>query len=68
LGTPGSGDVLVGVAAGLLATGCVDAAALGWAVALHARAGALCAEQAPVGSLASELARALPRALAAATA
>jgi hydroxyethylthiazole kinase-like uncharacterized protein yjeF len=66
LGTPGSGDVLIGIVAGLLASGCSDLAALGWAVHLHAAAGARCAEQAPVGYLASELCAALPGAIAAA--
>jgi ADP-dependent NAD(P)H-hydrate dehydratase len=40
LGTPGSGDVFIGALAALLGNGCKSAAALGWAIALHAGAGA----------------------------
>lgn len=39
LGTAGSGDVLAGVTAGMLARGVEPVAALGWGVAVHARAG-----------------------------
>jgi NAD(P)H-hydrate repair Nnr-like enzyme with NAD(P)H-hydrate dehydratase domain len=61
LGTPGSGDVLMGVLAALLATGMSPVAALAWAVRLHADAGAA---QPRVGYLASDLADSLPLALA----
>jgi hydroxyethylthiazole kinase-like uncharacterized protein yjeF len=65
LGTAGSGDVVVGVAAGLLARGIDAAPALGWAVHLHATAGALAAaEVGAVGYLAREVADRIPRALA----
>lgn len=64
LGTAGSGDVFAGVAAGLLALGADPLAALGWAVALHADAGARTAEElGVVGYLAREVADRLPRAL-----
>jgi ADP-dependent NAD(P)H-hydrate dehydratase len=65
LGTPGSGDVLIGTLGGLLAGGLEPVAALGWAVALHARAGALLAGETPVGYLASDIATRLPHALVA---
>ncbi len=65
LGTPGSGDVCIGALAGLLAAGAAPLAALGWAVALHARAGACAGERTPVGYLASDVVRHLPHALAA---
>ncbi|MDP1820481.1 MAG: ADP/ATP-dependent (S)-NAD(P)H-hydrate dehydratase [Acidimicrobiales bacterium] len=64
LGTPGSGDVLMGVLGGLLARGLPAAGALGWAVALHARAGAELAAQTPIGFLARDIAVRLPAALA----
>lgn len=64
LGTPGSGDVFVGVLAGLLAAGLPADGALAWAVQLHAAAGALLAEATPVGYLAGDVADHLPRALA----
>ncbi len=61
LGTSGSGDVLAGVLAGLLARGAAPAQATVWAVALHARAGlALAARHGDVGYLARELAAELP--------
>jgi hydroxyethylthiazole kinase-like uncharacterized protein yjeF len=64
LGTAGSGDVFAGVAAGLLARGVGPLAALGWAVAVHARAGAIAAEDvAPIGFLAREVADRVPAAL-----
>ncbi|MBA2608022.1 MAG: NAD(P)H-hydrate dehydratase [Actinobacteria bacterium] len=65
LGTPGSGDVFVGTLGGLLACGAQPVAALGWAVALHAEAGARLARDAPVGYLARDLVRELPFARAA---
>ena len=60
LGTPGSGDVFVGVLAGLLATGAPPLTALGWAVALHAGAGARLAASTPIGYLARELVDEIP--------
>ncbi|MDP1795447.1 MAG: ADP/ATP-dependent (S)-NAD(P)H-hydrate dehydratase [Acidimicrobiales bacterium] len=60
LGTPGSGDVFVGVLAGLLAGGCPPLPALAWAVQLHADAGRRLSETTPVGYLASEIAAELP--------
>lgn len=63
LGAPGSGDVLVGALGGLLARGAPPLAALAWAVAAHAEAGALLAEAHPVGFLAREVADTLPAAL-----
>jgi hydroxyethylthiazole kinase-like uncharacterized protein yjeF len=64
LGTPGSGDVLVGVLGALLAAGMPAEGALGWAVQLHASAGRLLAEGTPVGYLAGDIADTLPHALA----
>ena len=63
LGTPGSGDVFCGVLAGMLAAGLPPRGALGWAVELHAAAGAHLAARTPVGYLASDLVGALPSAL-----
>lgn len=63
LGTPGSGDVFIGVLAALLAAGLPRVAALGWAVAIHAGAGHHLARRTPVGYLASDVATALPHAL-----
>jgi NAD(P)H-hydrate repair Nnr-like enzyme with NAD(P)H-hydrate dehydratase domain len=64
LGTAGSGDVFAGAALALLGRGVEPVAALGWAVALHARAGELAtARVAAVGFLAREVAAELPRAL-----
>jgi hydroxyethylthiazole kinase-like uncharacterized protein yjeF len=66
LGTSGSGDVLAGAIAGLLARGADSAQAAVWATHLHARAGGrLSARVAEVGFLARELCDELPRALAA---
>ncbi len=62
LGTPGSGDVLVGTLAGLLARGLPPVAALAWSVALHGRTGEILERTMPVGYLARDLAAALPRA------
>ncbi|MEY2473233.1 MAG: ADP-dependent NAD(P)H-hydrate dehydratase [Actinomycetota bacterium] len=64
LGTPGSGDVFIGALAAVLAKGCKTTAALGWAIALHARAAGRLAACTPVGYLAGEIARELPHALA----
>lgn len=64
LGTAGSGDVAVGILGGLLARGVDAVTAIGWAVAVHARAGALAAaDVGPVGFLAREVADRIPRAL-----
>jgi NAD(P)H-hydrate repair Nnr-like enzyme with NAD(P)H-hydrate dehydratase domain len=62
LGTPGSGDVFIGLLAGLLACGAQDLEALAWSVAIHARAGALLSADAGIGYLATEIAREIPRA------
>ena len=65
LGTPGSGDVLAGVAVALLGRDADPLTALAWAVALHARAGTRAAAAVgPIGFLAREVADELPRALA----
>ena len=64
LATAGSGDVLAGVVAGLLARGAEPLQALAWGVALHADAGRALAERiGPLGFLASELPAEIPRAL-----
>ena len=56
LATGGSGDVLAGIAAGLVARGTDPLAATLWAVWLHGEAGRRCAErQGPLGFLAREL-------------
>jgi len=61
LATSGSGDVLAGLVAGLLARGGEPAQAAVWAVALHARAGeALGRRLGPLGYLARELAAEVP--------
>jgi NAD(P)H-hydrate repair Nnr-like enzyme with NAD(P)H-hydrate dehydratase domain len=61
LATSGSGDVLAGLVAGLLARGAEPAQAAVWAVALHARAGeALARRFGPLGTLARELAAEVP--------
>jgi hydroxyethylthiazole kinase-like uncharacterized protein yjeF len=61
LGTSGSGDVLAGVIAGLVARGCDPAQAAVWGVALHGRAGArLSKRHATIGFLAREIAWELP--------
>jgi NAD(P)H-hydrate repair Nnr-like enzyme with NAD(P)H-hydrate dehydratase domain len=62
LGTPGSGDVFIGVLAGLLAAGNEAVGALGWATRLHAEAGRACGPA--IGYLAGDVARSLPGALA----
>ncbi|MED5618934.1 NAD(P)H-hydrate dehydratase [Ideonella sp. BN130291] len=62
LATSGSGDVLAGLVAGLLARGAPPAQAAAWGVALHARAGERLAERVgPLGYLARELAAEVPR-------
>lgn len=61
LATSGSGDVLAGVAAGLLARGTPPAQAACWAVWLHGEAGARLARRiGPIGFLARELAAEVP--------
>jgi ADP-dependent NAD(P)H-hydrate dehydratase len=65
LGTSGSGDVLAGAVAGLLARGADPAQAAVWGTWLHAAAGAALARRTgPLGFLASELLPELPHALA----
>jgi len=65
LATGGSGDVLSGIIAGLLARGAPPLAAAGWGVWLHGAAGRAAAEEiGPVGFLARDLLRHLPRLLA----
>jgi hydroxyethylthiazole kinase-like uncharacterized protein yjeF len=68
LGTPGSGDVLIGTLGRLLAGGMAPVGALGWAVELHASAAASLAQATPAGYLAREIADRLPHALATALA
>lgn len=64
LGTSGSGDVLAGLVAGLLARGAAPLAAACWAVWLHGEAGnALVRRHGDVGFLARELAPEVPRLL-----
>ncbi|AEI12069.1 NAD(P)H-hydrate dehydratase [Cellulomonas gilvus] len=64
LGTSGSGDVLAGAVAGLLAGGTDLPRATCWGVALHGAAGdRLAAGVGPVGFLARELVDALPASL-----
>lgn len=60
LGTPGSGDVFIGILAALVASGCPDAVALGWAVQLHAAAARRLASATPTGYLASEIVGEIP--------
>jgi hydroxyethylthiazole kinase-like uncharacterized protein yjeF len=62
LATSGSGDVLAGIMAGLIARGAPLEQAGAWGVALHARAGARLAERVgPLGYLARELPGEVPR-------
>ncbi|MBD0416967.1 NAD(P)H-hydrate dehydratase [Oryzicola mucosus] len=62
LGTSGSGDVLAGVVAGLLARGATPVEASCWAVYLHGEAGAGLAKTiGPLGFLAREIADEIPR-------
>lgn len=61
LGTSGSGDVLAGIIAGLLARGADPATATIWGVCLHGRAGVLLSQsQGAVGFLARELLAEIP--------
>jgi ADP-dependent NAD(P)H-hydrate dehydratase len=61
LGTSGSGDVLAGVIAGLLATGAAPDQAAVWGVALHARAGEVLTREVGItGFLAREIAGRIP--------
>jgi len=55
LATAGSGDVLAGILAGLLARGAAPLLAAAWAVWLHGEAGQRLAARTPVGFLAREL-------------
>ena len=65
LATSGSGDVLAGVVAGLLARGAEPFDAAAWGVYLHARAGeSVAARTGPLGFLARELSPEIPRLLA----
>jgi hydroxyethylthiazole kinase-like uncharacterized protein yjeF len=65
LGTSGSGDVLAGIMAGLLARGAPLEQAAVWAVALHARAGERLARRfGELGYLARELAGEVPPVMA----
>jgi hydroxyethylthiazole kinase-like uncharacterized protein yjeF len=65
LATGGSGDVLSGVIGGLLARGAPPLIAAGWGVWLHGAAGRAAAEEVgPIGFLARDLLRHLPRLLA----
>jgi NAD(P)H-hydrate repair Nnr-like enzyme with NAD(P)H-hydrate dehydratase domain len=62
LATSGSGDVLAGLIAGLAARGASLEQAAIWGVALHAAAGRVLARDlAPLGYLARELVREIPR-------
>jgi hydroxyethylthiazole kinase-like uncharacterized protein yjeF len=64
LGTAGSGDVLAGLLAGLIARGTPAIAACLWSVYLHARAGSRLAETVgTLGFLAHELSAHFPRLL-----
>lgn len=61
LGVSGSGDVLAGIAGGLLARGAQPLNALLWAVWLHGEAGARLARKVgPIGFLAREIAGEIP--------
>lgn len=61
LGTSGSGDVLAGIIAGLLARGAAPVVAAIWGVCIHARAGAILSQtRGTVGLLARELLREIP--------
>lgn len=69
LASSGSGDVLAGIIAGLVARGMRLEGAAAWGVALHARAGdALARRVGPLGYLARELPGEIPALLAAANA
>lgn len=65
LATSGSGDVLAGLLAGLVARGCSPVGAALWAVSAHAKAGRIMTDYVgDVGFLARELIPFLPEALA----
>jgi hydroxyethylthiazole kinase-like uncharacterized protein yjeF len=65
LATGGSGDVLAGVIAGLLARGSAPVVAAGWGVWLHHRAGMMAARTVgPIGFLSRDLPGQLPRIIA----
>lgn len=61
LATGGSGDVLAGLIAGLVARGTAPMTAAAWGVWLHGEAGRQLAERAPIGFLARELLPYVPR-------
>lgn len=60
LATSGSGDVLAGIAGGLLARGANPVTAAGWAIWTHNRAGRRLAERMGIGFLARELVTEIP--------
>ena len=61
LASSGSGDVLAGIIAGLLARGATEPQAACWGVALHARAGDRLAQRlGPMGYLAREISMEVP--------
>jgi NAD(P)H-hydrate repair Nnr-like enzyme with NAD(P)H-hydrate dehydratase domain len=61
LGVSGSGDVLAGIAGGLLARGAEPLTALLWAVLLHGEAGEQLARKVgPIGFLARQIADKIP--------
>ncbi|MEW7850764.1 NAD(P)H-hydrate dehydratase [Massilia aurea] len=65
LASSGSGDVLAGIIAGLLARGASETQAACWGVALHARAGDRLAQRlGPIGYLAREISMEVPALLA----
>jgi hydroxyethylthiazole kinase-like uncharacterized protein yjeF len=65
LATSGSGDVLAGIIAGLVARGAALEQAAAWGVALHARAGERLGKRlGPLGYLARELAAEVPELMA----
>jgi len=65
LATGGSGDVLAGIIAGLLARGADPRTATGWGVWLHGAAGRLLAQRVgPLGFMAHELLPELPKLMA----
>lgn len=68
LATSGSGDVLAGIVAGLLARGTAPVRAAAWAVWLHGEAGnAAARRRGPIGYLARELAGEIPALMASVT-
>ena len=69
LATSGSGDVLAGLIAGLLARGAPPLTATLWGVCVHAEAGAQLADRlGPVGFLAREILTEIPAVMARAAA